>query len=162
MRRDVRRTVLVVAELPQLWAAVQERLDPELGLVRHARPADLPEVWMRADPWPWIVIGATAAAPAELAALAAAKPIPVWWLGRADGLPKATVHLAGWPELAALLDRLRRPVVGLRFSPRRGVRDQSRHYTRDTAELEGLMAAHPRALPRFETLGRLRKVITKL
>lgn len=161
MRRDVTRTVIVVAELPHLWGAVQERLHPELGLVRHARPAELAEVWLRADPWPWIIVGATTAAPPGLAELAANKPIPIWWLGSAEGLPDCTVGLADWQELAAQLDRLRRPVVGLRFAPRRGVRDESRHYTRDTADLEGLMAAHPRGLPRFETLRRLRNLITR-
>ena len=44
VRRDITRTLLVVAEQPQLWAAIRDRVDGELALVRHARPEQLAEV----------------------------------------------------------------------------------------------------------------------
>jgi hypothetical protein len=50
VRRDISRTLVVVAEQPQFWAAIRDRLDPSLALVRNARPAQLEEVWSRADP----------------------------------------------------------------------------------------------------------------
>ena len=49
---------MVIAEQPQLWGAIRDRLDPSLALVRNARPGQLAEVWSRADPWPWLVVGA--------------------------------------------------------------------------------------------------------
>src|SRR5438477_11649777 len=80
VRRDISRTLVVVAEQPQLWAAIRDRLDPSLALVRNARPAQLEDVWSRADPWPWLIVGAAREVPEQLAGLLADRPIPVLWL----------------------------------------------------------------------------------
>jgi hypothetical protein len=163
VRRDITRTLLVVAEQPQLWAAIRDRLDGELALVRHARPEQLDEVWRRADPWPWLVVGAARQVPEDLASLLVGKPIPVLWLGWPDGpLPPLAAVLQTWRELSGELDRLdSASAFGLAFAPRRGLRDGARGYIGPAPELEGLLAAHPRALPRFETIRRARRTIER-
>jgi hypothetical protein len=163
VRRDITRTLLVVAEQPQLWAAIKDRLDGELALVRHARPVQLAEVWRRADPWPWLIVGAARHVPEDLPTLLAGKPIPVLWLGRPEGpLPPLAAVLPSWRDLSGELDRLgSASVFGLAFAPRRGLRDGDRGYIGQAPELEGLLAAHPRALPRFETIRRARRTIER-
>jgi hypothetical protein len=163
VRRDISRTLLVVAEQPQLWAAIRDRLDPALALVRSTRPSGLAEVWARADPWPWLVVGATREVPEALPSLVAGRPIPVLWLRRPAGtLPPASAVHATWSGLAARLDGLAGACVfGLRFAPRRGIRTEDRHHIAQAPELEGLMAAHPGALPLFEDVRRARRTIAR-
>lgn len=163
MRRDISRTLLVIAEQPQLWATVRDRLDPRLALVRNARPAQLADVWSRADPWPWLVVGAAREVPAELVELVAGKPIPVRWYRRPEGpLPSGTVVHESWSDLAAELDGLAAAsVFGLRFAPRRGVWTWAERQLDRVPELEGLMAAHPLGLPPFQGVARARRAIER-
>jgi hypothetical protein len=162
VRRDISRTLVVVAEQPQFWAAIRDRLDPALALVRNARPAQLEEVWSRADPWPWLVVGAAREVPGTLCELVADRPIPVLWLRRPDGpLPPCAVVHQSWNDLAGELDALGAgPVSGLEFAPRRGVRANGGPVVQ-APELEGLMAAHPRGLPPFGGVQRLQRAIDR-
>lgn len=162
MRRDISRTLVVVAEQPQFWAAIRDRLDPSLALVRNARPTQLDEVWSRADPWPWLVVGAAREVPARLAELLAGLPIPVHWLREPEGmLPATAVIHPSWNRLAGELDALSTaPVFGMRFAPRRGVHAEGGPIVQ-APELEGLMAAHPRGLPRFGGVQRLQRMIDR-
>jgi hypothetical protein len=162
VRRDISRTLVVVAEQPQLWAAIRDRLDPSLALVRNARPTQLEEVWSRADPWPWLVVGAATEVPEKLCALVAGRPIPVLWLRRPEGpLPACAVVHPSWNRLAGELDALSTtPVFGLRFAPRRGVRANGGPVVQ-APELEGLMAAHPRGLPPFGGVQRVQRTIER-
>lgn len=152
----------MIAEQPQLWAAIRDRLDPSLALVRNARPSQLAEVWARADPWPWLVVGAAREVPEELDELVADRPIPVLWLRQPHGaLPASSVVHPSWNRLAGELDALSStPVFGLRFAPRRGVRTDGRPVVQ-APELEGLMAAHPRGLPAFSGLTRVQRAIER-
>ncbi len=154
---------MVVAEQPQLWAAIRDRVDPALALVRSARPSLLAEVWERADPWPWLVVGATREVPDALPGLVAGRPIPVLWLRRPEGdLPPGSHVHPGWASLAGRLDALAgASVFGLGFAPRRGIRVGARDHIARAPELEGLMAAHPRALPPFEHQRRARLAIER-
>jgi hypothetical protein len=153
---------VVIAEQPQLWAAIRDRLDPALALVRNARPGQLEEVWSRADPWPWLVVGAAREVPEQLGPLVAGRPIPILWLRRPDGaLPAGAVVHPSWNRLAGELDALSStPVFGLTFAPRRGVRAAGVPVIQ-APELEGLMAAHPRGLPAFEGVPRLLRIIDR-
>lgn len=152
----------MVAEQPQFWAAIRDRLDPALALVRNARPSQLEEVWSRADPWPWLVVGAAREVPETLGALMADRPIPVLWLRRPEGrLPAGAVVHPSWDRLAGDLDALgTTPVFGLSFAPRRGVRANGGAVVQ-APELEGLMAAHPRGLPRFGGVQRVQRTIER-
>jgi len=162
VRRDISRTLVVVAEQPQFWAAIRDRLDPALALVRNARPAQLEEVWSRADPWPWLVVGAATEVPDRLRELVADRPIPVLWLRRPEGdLPLSAVVHPSWNRLAGELDALSTtPVFGLSFAPRRGVRANG-GMVLQAPELEGLMAAHPRGLPPFGGVQRVQRAIER-
>jgi hypothetical protein len=155
--------MMVIAEQPQLWAAIRDRVDPELALVRSARPASLAEVWDRADPWPWLVVGASEAVPERLPALVAGRPIPVLWLRQPAGeLPAGSQVHPTWASLAARLDALAGArVFGLGFAPRRGIRVRAGDRIARAPELEGLLAAHPFALPRFEHVRRVRQAIER-
>lgn len=162
MRRDVVRTLLVVAEQPYLWAAVRDLVPPELALVRHARPADLASAWQQADPWPWLVVGGAGEVPIDLKELAKELPVPVWWLAEPRGeLPPGSVVVSGWSGLEARLQELSQPVLGLEYAPLRGLRTPAGYLMRGTADVEGLMAAYPRALPRFRTLRRARQAMQR-
>ncbi len=162
MRREVIRTVLVLAERPYLWAAVRELISPELALVRHARPTDLASAWQQADPWPWLVVGGAEQVPTDLAELVRELPVPVWWLGAPQGeLPLGSLQFPAWPQLEARLRALRGTVLGLQFAPLRGLKTPAGYLMRGTADLEGLMAAYPRALPRFRTLRRARHAVLR-
>jgi hypothetical protein len=162
VRRDISRTLVVVAEQPQLWAAIRDRLDPSLALVRNARPTQLEEVWPRADPWPWLVVGAAREVPEALSTLVADRPIPVLWLRRPEGaLPPCAVVHPSWNRLAGELDALSTtPVLGMSFAPRRGIRANGGPVVQ-APELEGLMAAHPRGLPPFGGVQRLQRAIER-
>jgi hypothetical protein len=154
--------LVVVAEQPQFWAAIRDRLDPSLALVRNARPKQLDEVWSRADPWPWVVVGAAREVPTRLAELLAGLPIPVHWLREPEGaLPATAVIHPSWNRLAGELDAISTTrVFGMRFAPRRGVRAEGGPVVQ-APELEGLMAAHPRGLPRFGGVQRLQRMIDR-
>jgi hypothetical protein len=162
VRRDISRTLVVIAEQPQLWAAIRDRLDPSLALVRNARPAQLEEVWSRADPWPWLIVGAAREVPSELCGLMGDRPIPVLWLRQPDGaLPPGAVVHPSWNRLAGELDALSTaPVLGMRFAPRRGVRANGGPVVQ-APELEGMMAAHPRGLPAFDGVQRVQRTIDR-
>lgn len=162
VRRDISRTLVVVAEQPQFWAAIRDRLDPSLALVRNARPEQLHEVWARADPWPWLVVGAAREVPQELPEMVAGLPIPVLWLRRPEGrLPRGAVVYPSWNRLTGELDALSTaPVFDLRFAPRRGVRANGGRVVQ-APELEGLMAAHPRGLPGFGGVERVQRAIDR-
>jgi len=152
----------VIAEQPQLWGAIRDRLDPSLALVRNARPGQLADVWSRADPWPWLVVGAAREVPEPLGALVAGRPIPVLWLREPEGtLPAGTIVHPSWNRLAGELDALSTaPVFGLRFAPRRGVRVDGGPVVQ-APELEGLMAAHPRGLPAFPGAQRIQRTVER-
>jgi hypothetical protein len=152
----------VIAEQPQLWGAIRDRLDPALALVRNARPSQLADVWSRADPWPWLVVGAAREVPEPLGTLMAGLPIPVLWLREPEGaLPAGSYVHPSWNRLAGELDALSTaPVFGLRFAPRRGIQVDGGPVVQ-APELEGLMAAHPRGLPAFSGAQRVRRTVER-
>lgn len=154
----------MVAERPQLWGAIRDRVHPSLALVRNARPDRLREVWARADPWPWLVVGAAPRVPEELDELLAGSPVAVRWLREPEGvLPAACVVHPTWASLARSLDAIAGATAGcgLRFAPRRGVRTAGGCHLDGVPELEGLMAAHPRGLPPFPGLLRMRRALAR-
>jgi len=164
VRRDIARTVLVVAEQPQLWGAIRDRVDPSLALVRSARPDRLGEMWARADPWPWLVVGAATRVPDQLGELLAGRPVPVRWLRQPEGvLPAGCVVHPTWASLARGLDAIAGAAAGcgLRFAPRRGVRTPGGAHLDRVPELEGLMAAHPGGLAPFPGLARARRALDR-
>jgi len=93
----------------------------------------------------------------------AGRPIPVLWLRRPEGeLPPGSHVHPTWASLASRLDGLAdASVFGLGFAPRRGIRVRAVDRIARAPELEGLMAAHPRALPPFEHVRRARHAIER-
>lgn len=140
---DGARTIVAIGSEPRLAAAVREHVPREVAVVRWATWARLHEVWARAVPWPWMVVG-TGEVRAELAERCREAAVVVVWIGAAPPLlPPGGILLPGWPALAARLDRLRTVRAGgLRLSPYRGVLipDGSR---RLAPIAEALLAAHP-------------------
>jgi hypothetical protein len=146
MRSDDARTIVVLAERPQLPAAVRERVPSELALVRWTDQERLPRTWDRCHPWPWIVIG-SGSVPSPLPGLLAERPVVVAWLRDPGPTPGPDwIRLEGWKELTGWLGRLRQVRVGgLRLAPYRGVATTDSQVLRAPA-LEALLAAHPRGL----------------
>lgn len=161
MGPDGARTIVAIASEPRLAAAVRERVPREVALVRWATWERLQEVWERAVPWPWIVVG-TGEPRSDLEARSQDAAVVVAWMGSPSPmLPRAGIVLPGWPAMAAWLDRLQTVRAGgLRLSPYRGVLtpDGSR---RLAPVAEALLAAHPEGLLETATvrrsMGRLRR-----
>jgi len=86
----------------------------------------------------------------------------VLWLRQPQGcLPTGAAVHPSWNRLAGELDALSTtPVFGLSFAPRRGVRANGGAVVQ-APELEGLMAAHPRGLPPFDGVQRVRRTIER-
>lgn len=140
-------------------AAVRERVPREVALVRWATWERLPEVWERAVPWPWIVVGAGEPR-SDLNRRIQDAAVVVAWIGTPSPmLPPAGIVLPGWSALAAWLDRLATMCAGgLRLGPYRGVltSDGSRHLS---PVAEALLAAHPEGV--LET-ARIRRSVGRL
>jgi hypothetical protein len=159
---DGARTIITIGSEPRLAAAVRERVPLEVALVRWATWEGLPEVWARAAPWPWIVVGTGAPRP-ELEERRRETAVVVVWIGGSPRLvPPGGITFPGWPELAAWIERLRTiRAAGFRLSPYRGVLtpDGSR---RLAPVAEALLAAHPRGVPETafvrRSMGRLRRL----
>jgi hypothetical protein len=138
----------VVEERPYLWAALRQRLEPSTAYVLGASPLEVSAVWAVCDPWPWIVVGTTAAPVPGLAERLRGRPIPVHWLGAPPpGLPRSGSVHGDWlrlvDELAALGGR---SVNGVRLLRNRGLRTADGRVVPDAANVEGLFAA-PEGLP---------------
>jgi hypothetical protein len=161
MRSDDARTIVVVAERPQLPAAVRERVSAEVALVRWTDHQRLPQTWGRCHPWPWIVIG-SGSVPAGLAELLDQRPVVVAWLGDPSPSPGPDwIPLEGWAELTAWLGRLRRVRVGgLGLAPYRGVATTGDRIVRAPA-VEALLAAHPRGLAPSPAMRGARTLLTR-
>lgn len=143
MRTDDTRTIIAIADGPQLSAAVRERTPRDLAIVRWTRPNELADVWPRCRPWPWIVLGA-GAVPPPLSELCLGRPVVVGWLGgEASTLPEGWRRFPSWPDLARWLQRLPRVRIGgLGLAPFRGVRTEAGDQL-GAPVLEALLAAHP-------------------
>ena len=143
MRTDDTRTIIAIADGPQLSAAVRERTPRDLAIVRWTRPHDLADVWLRCRPWPWIVLGA-GAVPQPLPELCLGRPVVVAWLGgETNHLPDGWRRFPSWPDLARWLQRLPRVRIGgLGLAPFRGVRTGAGDLL-GAPVLEALLAAHP-------------------
>ena len=161
MRRDIARTVLVVAEQPFLWGSVRGTVDTELAMVRRVTAGRLQEVWPRLSPWPWLVVGAAPTVPPALAGLVGDLPIPVLWIGRPTGsLPRTLISFEDWSEVAVHLTALaEHEPAGVSLLPSRGVRGVAERSSRAVAALEGLMAAPEAGLPRFRHLADVERLI---
>ncbi|MBO0701363.1 MAG: hypothetical protein J2P38_00400 [Candidatus Dormibacteraeota bacterium] len=161
MGADGARTIIAIGSEPRLAAAVRQRVPRETALLRWATWERLPEVWERADPWPWIVVGAGEPRP-DLDRRCRDTAVVVAWIGASSSsLPQGGIAFPGWPALAAWVDRLQTiEAAGLRLNPYRGVLlpDGSR---RVSPVAEALLAAHPRGVPETalvrRSVGRLRR-----
>lgn len=160
MGPDGARTIIALGTEPRLAAAVRERIPLEVALVRWAGGEDLPAVWDRARPWPWIVIGTGEAHP-ELESRCRQTATVVAWIRPRGDTPPGTIPFGGWAALAAWLERLRTVRAGgLRLSAYRGVvlPDGSR---RLAPVAEALLASHPWGVPETalvrRSMGRLRR-----
>lgn len=144
----------MIAERPQLAAAVREQVAPQLSLVRWLAPSSLDVEWPRIRPWPWVVVG-TGPVPEVLSREERLRPLVVSWLGSAEDAAPGWIRHPDWPSLSAWLGRLgRRRVAGLRLAPYRGVRLPGGTELVPAAALESLLAAHPRGLAPNPALGR--------
>lgn len=144
----------MIAERPQLAAAVREQVPSRLSLVRWLSPSSLEAEWARIRPWPWVVVG-TGPVPEALLREGRLRPLVVSWLGTAGELAPGWSRHPGWASLSAWLHRLgRRRVLGLRLAPYRGVRLPGGAELVPAEALESLIAAHPLGLAPDPALGR--------
>ncbi len=145
-RENIGRTILVIEDLPYLWAVLRQRIEPATAYVRSARPDELASVWGSCKPWPWLVVGAVSAAPPILAELVGDRPIAIHWLGQGPAdLPNVPVVHSDWLSLATELDRLNdiasHGLNGVRLLRNRGLRMPSGQVVLDAPCVEGLLAA---------------------
>jgi hypothetical protein len=165
MRRDIARTVLVVAEQPFLWGTVRGSVRPELAGVRRVTSDGLRAAWSRLSPWPWLLVGAAPAVPEDLAELVSDLPVPVLWIGQPYGtLPATLISFESWKDLAdhlAALGESGSGAGGVELLPVRGVLGVADCYSRAVAALEGVLAAAHHGLPRFRHLAEVERLIAQ-
>jgi hypothetical protein len=147
MARDARRTVLILSEEVDLFAALRPQLDDAMVQVTWVTPDELAGAADDAIPWPWAIAGRGDKLPADAVRRLDGLPVLWYWLGSAPAAaPAATRPHAKWRELLVdLQDCLARTVAGVRLAPNRGLvaPDQSLVLS---AELEGLLGAAPATL----------------
>ncbi|HEY8740313.1 MAG TPA: hypothetical protein VIN56_06950 [Candidatus Dormibacteraeota bacterium] len=144
MGRDARRTLLIVGEDVDLFAAVRPELDPAMIQVTWSRPGELEAALEGCVPWPWAVAGSGSALPAACVAALRGLPVLWFWLGEAPASVPRDVRAHGrWRELLAdVRDCLARTLGGVRLAPNRGLVGPAQDLVL-SAELEGLFAAAP-------------------
>jgi hypothetical protein len=147
MARDARRTVLILSDEVDLFAALRPQLDAAMVQVTWVTPDELPAAADDAVPWPWAIAGRGDKLPADAVRRLEGLPVLWYWLGNAPlAAPAGTRPHAKWRELLTdIQDCLARTVAGVRLAPNRGLvaPDQSLVLS---AELEGLLGAAPSAL----------------
>jgi hypothetical protein len=145
-RDSIGRTIVVIEDLPYLWAVLRRRIEPATAYVRSARPDELAAVWRTCKPWPWLVVGAAPSAPPILAKLVGDRPIVIHWLGYGPAdLPSIPVVHSDWLSLATELDRLNdlasHGLNGVRLLRNRGLRMPTGPVVPNAPCVEGLLAA---------------------
>lgn len=141
---DRSRAILVVTGDGELAVAVRDEVPPSMAVVRDAREHDAGEIAAACLPWPWMVIGNTAAVSPGLASVLRHRPVLILWLGPPPaGLPE---HARMFDRPAALLQAVRQAcaaaVGGMRLAPGSGVELSDGTLLRG-ATLEALVAAYP-------------------
>jgi hypothetical protein len=141
---DRRRSIVVITADGELAVAVRDTVPSGVAVIRDARPDDAAEVAAACLPWPWMVVGATAAVTPALAVMLRTRPVLTLWLGPPPaGLP---VHALGLDRPAALLAAVdsacRANVGGMRLAPGSGVELHDGTLVRG-ATLDALLGAHP-------------------
>ncbi|GAC1329022.1 MAG: hypothetical protein NVSMB17_05000 [Candidatus Dormibacteria bacterium] len=144
---DGRRTILVVGEEVDLFAALRPELAGAMVAVTWSAPTGFAETCARTQPWPWAVCGTGAiprvAVPRQLLEL----PVIWTWLGAPpEWLPvSARVH-ARWRGLVGdLRNCLEAAVAGIRLAPNRGLLPPGGPLMLSPA-LEALVASSPFAV----------------
>lgn len=138
------RTVLVVSEDIELAVALRDHLDRAYVTVCDVRPPEILSVAGECRPWPWMVIGDTAAVSEESARALAQHPLLLLWCATPPpGLPTHTRAFALFSELvAAVQAALSAEVAGIRLAPGGGVTMPDGTHSGNAA-LEALVASHP-------------------
>jgi hypothetical protein len=145
LARDRVRTIVVVTADGELAVAIRDAVPPGAAVVRDARDADAAAIAAACLPWPWMVVGATAALAPALAASVRTHPVITFWLGAAP--PGSPAHMRCFDRPRALIDAIRgacaASVGGMRLAPGSGVELCDGTLVRG-ATLDALIGSHPR------------------
>jgi hypothetical protein len=138
------RSIVVITADGELAVAVRDTVPSGVAVIRDARPDDAAEVAAACLPWPWMVVGATAALTPALGMMLRTRPVLTLWLGPPPaGLPS---HALGFDRPAALLTAVDNAcganVGGMRLAPGSGVELHDGTLVRG-ATLDALLGAHP-------------------
>jgi hypothetical protein len=141
---DRGRGIVVITPDGELAVAVRDSVPGGIALIRDARPEDAEEIARACLPWPWMVVGASAALTPGLATLLRTRPVLILWLGASPaGLP---AHTLRFDRPAALIDAVisacSANVGGMRLAPGSGVELRDGTLLRG-ATLDALLGAHP-------------------
>ena len=147
MGRDARRTLLVLGDQPDLFAALRPLLDSEMLHVRWSGQGDRQDTLRACAPWPWGIAGSGPELPGEAFSRLSGKPILWFWLGECP--TAATAHARihqQWREMVTdVRVCLSRSVGGIRLAPNRGLLAPPGKLVL-SAELEGLLSSSPMAI----------------
>jgi hypothetical protein len=146
METDIGRTLAVVSQTPNLWAALADYLDKDYVFVRHLS-VDADDI-LNISPWPWGIVSDLEFVPKPVITLSKNRPILFYWLNNhpAD-LPSHTnfYDSSEWTKLIEDIQTvLHKEVGGLKLAETRGLK-ASKKFIR-SAELEGLFSSYPNSL----------------
>ena len=147
MGRDARRTLLVVGDEADLFAALRPLLDSEMLQLRWSRPEDSQDALRECAPWPWGIAGAGAGLPGDALGRLIGKPILWFWLGHCPTAAPAHARVhQQWREMVEdVRGCVSRSVDGITLAPNRGLLAPDGKLVL-SAELEGLVSSSPMAI----------------
>ncbi len=138
------RSVLVIAEDPELAVALRDRLDRAYVTVLDIRPSEADEAIRDRHACPWMVVGTVRQITDEALRALARRPVLLLWLGTAPAqLPRHARSLLRYSEVAAALEEaIAADVGGMRLAPGCGLQMPDGCHAADDA-LEVLVGGHP-------------------
>jgi hypothetical protein len=147
MESDARRTIVILGDQVDLFAALRPVVESALLQAWWAPLPDADRVLQRCARWPWGIGGTGPLPEAGWMTQLIDKPVLWFWLG--DLPASLPVHGRGhdrWPDLAADVNRCAaRSVAGVRLAANRGLIGPAGQLVLSAA-LEGLLSSSPEAL----------------
>jgi len=140
------RSIVVISDDGEPAVALRERIDPHFALIRDVRPGEVGVAIRACRPFPWLIIGAGAAAAAVLRTATLHPTLLLWRRPVPVELRERAIAFDRFIELSDRVERaLAREVGGMRLAVGEGIVMPDGRCV-SAPRLEALIAAHPGGL----------------